>query len=129
MRSPSGRIQNVSGLVTWLPSGVIEPRPLLPLVRACRYRVSGIADELSISPRILSEAFESGLGIGVKEWIRQVRFHDTIQLFREKRDLTMITQTIGFVYRKELAREIRFFTGMNMEEFRQMLLRRTSQLH
>lgn len=81
------------------------------------YRVEPLADSIGISPRYLNTLFVNGLGIGVKRWLRELRFLDAMQALSEGRDWDEVTRRIGLSHRRKLHQEISYFAEMPWQEF------------
>lgn len=107
-----------AGVVTLRLSTRPDAMVNLPVIaRWCFYRVDGIAEELGVSSRYVNVLFTNGMGVGLKGWLRELRFVDMVHYLREGRGIDEVVVTIGLSHARQVHREIVHFSGMPWRDF------------
>jgi AraC-like DNA-binding protein len=90
----------------------------LPLLaRSCLYRVDAISDAVGTSSRYLNSLFVCGIGIGLKAWLRELRFVDMVQYLREGQRIDEVALKVGLSHSRQVHREINRFSEMPWRDF------------
>jgi AraC-like DNA-binding protein len=87
------------------------------LARSCHYRVDAVSEALGLSSRHVNLLFVNGLGIGLKVWLRELRFVDMVHYLREGRRIDEVAMTLGLAHARQVHRDIAHFSGMPWREF------------
>lgn len=117
-RIRSSRVFLASGIVClFLAAKPVELSRLPDLARKVLYRVEPLANYVGISTRYLNALFVNGLGIGVKRWLRELRFLDAVQALREGHSWDDVAVRVGLSHRRKLHQEVSYFAEMPWNAF------------
>jgi AraC-like DNA-binding protein len=93
------------------------PVALTKIAREGRFNATELCTRLGVSERNLRRIFESGLGIGAKEWLRQERMVVARNLLREGSPIKEVAVHLGFANYKNLNREFVAFYGVTPSDY------------
>jgi AraC-like DNA-binding protein len=98
-------------------SGDMLPTSLTKLARECRFNATELCLRLGVSERNLRRVFETGIGIGPKEWLRQERMVVARNLLLEGAPIKGVADELGFANYKNLSREFQSFYGVTASDY------------
>lgn len=113
---PSGRDRRGT------PDWVVRARQALDERYRESWSLSGLADELQISPTRLARAFRESYGCSVGQYVHRLRVREACrQLARPDRSLSSIATATGFADQSHLTRIFRRYTGTTPGRYRERL--------
>lgn len=104
------------------PDWVIRARQALDERYRESWSLSGLADELEVSPTRLARAFRGRYGCSVGQYVHRLRIREACrQLARSDRSLSSIATVTGFADQSHLTRIFRRHTGTTPGRYRERL--------
>ena len=90
-----------------------EPVELDPLFCECNWKVGRLATQLGLGEKTFRRLVAESLGMGAKQWLRQIRTARACKLLREGHKIGSVGRELGFSDEGNFTTEFRKATGIS----------------